>query len=226
MTVTPVDLFEYASGENPEILAPLEYRYELTTAATDLAGNELETEHSVSFNTLRRVRAALASVPDLTGYVRADGDVSPACYVGDSSTTANAWYRCGVTFELDRIHPTAVELEGATLYVTQNNHRGDGDSKLDPYDDLGALLLMDVEYDIKSVASYSSPGTQVGAESLATPAQMEFSLRDEVQGDFDARGPTGRTQFRFQFSVDSDFDDRVDWMQLSNRTLEVTYLLP
>jgi len=76
------------------------------------------------------------------------------------------------------------------------------------------------------VSSFDAPGTEVGSVSSPTPADFDFDVQSEVLADFIMEGASGRTQFRFEFETQSDFDDKLDWLQLVDRSLVVNYLLP
>jgi len=69
LTITPNNPLPYASGTSPTIPATL-FLWEISTAATDLAGNGLAATFSSSFTTLRRITS---SVPGTNVFNLLDG---------------------------------------------------------------------------------------------------------------------------------------------------------
>ncbi len=59
LTVSPTTGWAYASGTDPDLSSAQTYTVVLTTATSDLAGNELATDWSSTFSTLRQITETL-----------------------------------------------------------------------------------------------------------------------------------------------------------------------
>jgi PKD repeat protein len=103
LTVKPNSKLRYASGDAPASTTALRYTYEVSSVATDLAGNALPAFRS-SFSTLKRIRAALPSEPALRGTMFSDQRIAlNEVYGSVGDTVSNLGMRTFLSFDLSSL---------------------------------------------------------------------------------------------------------------------------
>lgn len=142
---------------------------------------------------------------------------------GDSGQAANAWYRCGLSFELSSIPAEMAVLQSAVLSADQSQ------SEASTFHELGTINVHDFDFAARNLANFSSPGTKLGTfggSATWAHAVRSFEVTAEVESDFASEGVKGDTQFMLEFTDDSDYDDTLDTVHYLNPTLEVNFLVP
>lgn len=235
LTIDPNSNLSYNGGSDPAAVNAREYAYQVTTVATDLAGNALSPAAN-SFKTLRRITQNLPALASLSGDVRADGltnicNAGRPC-AGDSGTAANAQYKGFVSFNMTDIPAGVHSFEFANLNMNQVVVSGV------PYAALGGTLLLDhISFATMNLASAFN-GTSLGAigtlSSDATLGYKTLSVLTAVQDDYAQRIARGnRTQYRLAFPTISNFNGIFDAARFETPTaaldpslLTVRYLVP
>ncbi|MEM7156322.1 MAG: Ig-like domain-containing protein [Myxococcota bacterium] len=217
LTVTPRDPLEYAMVANDGEPA-LTYDWTLSAAATDEAGNLLEEAVVTSFTTLRAQSIFAEPVRKLSGSVVGDQwtelySPSIGLMVGDDE--ANQFTRGLLTFPMEFPGNTTTILE-AELDASHFTAEGT------PYDDLGgSIRLHAVEFDIFDIAAAdASMRSDVGPLAAnAEQLMVEVDVSDAVRDSFAEALPT--TQFRAQFTAETDGANDIDRQQLQGISLSV-----
>lgn len=224
LILVPNGLLEYALGTEAQDVVAREYALTVTTTATDLAGNELEADTTISFTTLRAIQSELPLLSDRSGAVRQDGDYYPGFVMaGDAALPVNARWKGFMTFALDGLPTELVAMLQAEVACTKIDVVGA------PYDDFGGLQLHDVEFETPDLAAFddASIGLVVTSDEPALGADT-FDVTDAFQIDLDAGADV--SQFRFEFPVATDFDGEYDYALFSATkplpVLRVIYLVP
>ncbi len=224
LVITPAGLLEYGAASSPAEVIPRVYTLTITTAATDVAGNELEQDATVAFTTLKAIVHDLPIVAALTGAVRQDGDAYPGFIMaGDAALPANARWKGFVSFGLDDLPDDIAMFVAAELAYEQLDVIGS------PYDDLGSLEIHDVVFGATDLTAFEAASTgPVGISDEVGLGQDTFDVTPALQADLAAGADL--TQFRFEFPVASDFDDAYDYALFSatdpGPVLRVGYLIP
>ncbi len=116
LTVKPNGKLRYAFGDNPATTTALRYAFELSSVATDLAGNALPA-FSSSFSTLKRIRASLQSEPALRGTMFSDQRIAlNDAYASVGDTNSNLGMRGFLSFDLS---PLPADLPIANLLAAK-----------------------------------------------------------------------------------------------------------
>ncbi|MDV6374127.1 Ig-like domain-containing protein [Deinococcus arenicola] len=229
MTINPnADLTYTAAGKT--------YAFNLTSTATDLAGNALPPKNS-SFKTYKQITTTINSTAALDGYVRSDGLFNTnniLLLIGDSGAVDNSTYRSYLSFDLSGLPAglTSANILAATLTVRQSSVVGS------PYTDLdvGAsdLILDHVNYGTSLTATdfdptvYSNLGDIISSATAANYFKSTLSaLKDDLSNN------RTRSQYRLRFAKLTDGDGVADIAYLDSGDsatnkprLEVTYLIP
>lgn len=227
LTINPNADLTYAEGTDPAQLAANAYTIQLTTTATDLAGNPLAVAKATQFTTLRRITHSAPLIANLTNEVRADGTVGSACggnCVGDSGTAANAQYKAFISFNVSALAPGIHTLEQATVTFNQSVLGS-------PYTDLvgtgGGLLMDHVNTAELSLAAFNASALASLGVIATSNAAVSVEVADELEDDYVNRAARGdRSQYRLSFPLASDFDGAQDIVQVTSPKLTVVYLLP
>lgn len=224
LILTPGGLLEYENGASPDEVVARAYAVTITTAATDVAGNELEADTTVSFTTLKAIGAELPLFGERSGAVRQDGEYYPGFVMaGDAGVPANARWKGFMSFELDTLPADMTAMLQAEVLCSQIDVIGA------PYDELGGLELHDVVFTTPNLNAFDlvSNGVVTVSDEVAL-GEDTFDVSEAVQADLDADEPM--TQFRFEFPVVSDFDDAYDYAMFAVSepapVLRVIYLIP
>jgi hypothetical protein len=222
LTVTPNEPLAWGQGTDEAQTDAIAYAYTLTTAARDLAGNELAADHAVEFSTIRQILQTLPPLGPWSGRIRADGFVAfDYIMVGDSGAQENAQYKGFVSFEISGLPDGITELQGAEMHLHHYSSVGD------PYLDLGQLMAHDLEFTSMDVATFGAPSLgEVGMLSDAEDdgwriLDVTSFVADDYEADRDA------TQFRLEFETATDFneDQDVAYLQTTSTDPAVMYLL-
>jgi hypothetical protein len=226
LIITPNQPLVYGYATSPTDLNPNSYALSISTAATDLAGNELEMDVDIEFTMLNYVSEDIDLLGSLTGSMRQGAAWAfGIIQAGDSGNPPNLQYRGFASFPLYDLPTEIVEIVDATLLSTQYLVAGT------PYTDLGDLEIHDVEY------------TQVGNDAFITPSlgnlgvlsddasmgQKALHVAEAVAADFDAGSDT--TQFAYQFPLNTNGEAAADYVgfradDAPATQLRVEYLLP
>lgn len=224
LVVTPGGMLEYALGTDDEDVIARAYALTITTTATDLAGNELEADTTISFTTLRALQSTLPVLAEQSGAVRQDGEYYAGFVMaGDAGVPANARWKGFLSFALDGLPDGIVQMLQAEVVCDQIDVSGA------PYEELGGLELHDVDFGVPDLVAFDAPSSGVVVTSAEAALGVEsFDVSDAVQVDLDAAATL--SQFRLEFPVASDFDDAYDYAMFAAEEpapeLRVIYLIP
>lgn len=225
LTITPVDLLEYAEGvgTEPWEIDPIVYDLRIGTGAESEAGEPLGGELNLSFQTYKRMDASFGIDPTLTGHITdyqwlvISG--GPSLRVGDLQS--NHSMRGVVTFDLADMPSTAEVVEWAEWSTRQIDAVGDG--TVDP-----ETRAYHVTFDAMGEDAFLGfPLTQLGPYSTANDVSVVHDVTDKVQDDVDNRvDRLERSQYRIQFDGDSDNDGVGDYFEYDANamSLAVRYL--
>jgi hypothetical protein len=249
LTVNPRASLEYASGTNPNVVQARIYGFQLTDAATDLAGNKLAPTAS-SFKTLRRIEQNLIGLPDLSGTLSRNlktGEVLKAIgadalfTVGDSvvnaaNTPITFRRKLFYSYSLSALPDGIKKLEAATLSVLQFGLQGS------PFSVLGLLNLEHVSYAQFSSGLESAFGLGAFLRPLGPVMADDIGIAKlnvlvALTEDYDRRATRGnRSQYRLAFTVPSDANTQSDFARFTSvftggfldlgASLSVKYLVP
>lgn len=240
LTITPNAPLTYQTGSDPDATIAREYTFSLTTTATDLAGNELAEQFDSNFFTLRRITQALsklggdtnvATAQTLTGAVRSTGTVGTSGWVGYSSTGLGL--RSVFTMDLSPIPSDIVAVEQATFRIRQ-----DVAVTGDPFGNLMALTIHDIQFDALNVDTYGlmNAGNRLGTfTELASTGYRSYDVLTSVTNDLEHReARMNRSQFGLRFTRESGINNQNDYVTylLTSATagyaprLTVRYLVP
>ena len=146
LTVSAVAGWPYAEGTNYVLTDAHVFAVDVTTSATDVAGNELDSSASSSFSTLRRITETVNPSPVF--YYNSYSDILNVCdstfEVGYLVTTVTQRHRAIFALDGSLLPTEEVVIENATATFYQNNY----DSG---YYDTGSIVL-----DLLGPASYSA----------------------------------------------------------------------
>jgi len=209
-------------------------RWQVTTAAKDLAGNTLAATVTRTFRVIRQKTVDLESQAALDGYVFNTGGVnigSTSLFAGDYRD--NTYFRGFLSFDLTQlVTDGATTINSATLYAYQHTVVGA------PYTDLrGGVRAESVNYGPGlDAADFETPVlthtyTLSGSSALGW---KNVSVVLKVRDDYNNRAARGnRSQFRLRFPTTTDADSAFDYAAFyageasSNRPyLQVTYEYP
>jgi hypothetical protein len=204
LTIVPNQNLEYATGPLGDIdsVQANAYAFSLSTAAKDLAGNELAAPADVEFYTYRRIVAAIDTLGSMTVSVNSEGSFGlGVLWVGDNPDGSYLW---GLTSAPLYDLPEGIEvIESAEFRVEQvstsaNNPFGD--------EALGVVNLYDIEYTDPGDSSDIPMGTELGV--LTTAAAEGLMRQVDVTEAFAADYEAGvdLTQFALHFSTNTDTD--------------------
>jgi len=225
LIITPLSELPYGSGVSALDITPQAIALSVTTAATDLAGNELEQDFDLEFTMLNLIREEIGLLGSMSGSIRADGLAQFGMIrAGDAGNPPNARYRGIASFPIDDLSPDIAEFVDATLLSTQYETAGS------PYTDLGELELHQVAFDSISAAFETPSEGLLGvlADSGAN-GQHALHVTAAVQASYDAGADM--TQFAYQFPLATDFDGTADYAEFHATNepatlLRVDYLVP
>ncbi len=237
LTVKPNAPLTYSSGTDPSTVIAQTYSFNLSSIATDLAGNVL-TGIGSSFKTLRQISATVYSSGALDGHVYSDGAISNLTInilVGDNESNLGA--RGLLSFDLSSL-PDAVlsgNLLTAKLFIEKGNMFGSPFVKLKALcnttfcpPSTGSVGVDHVSYGATLTAgAYSTPSLAklpdldtpafntsgpVGFFETTTPDNTKnLDALEAVRNDWDNRAARGkRSQFRLSFQRDTDGNGAAD----------------
>lgn len=125
VTVVPEGGWHYAEGTAADQTDPQAYLVTISDAASDQAGNQLETSYQSGFSTLRRITADLrpSTVLRYDSYQREAHDCTNTFEVGHFSSQSAKGYQYGLVGLQDALlPPTVTEIESAVLTVREHSH--------------------------------------------------------------------------------------------------------
>jgi hypothetical protein len=221
LTIQPVEPLEYAHGKNAKTATAIEYSFDLSDAATDLAGNPLESGESVSFTTLRRVSRELLAIAKLTGHYGPLASSGNELEVGDN--WQNYVVRGLITIDIASIDDDVHAFESAILLAEQHS------TVAATYTSLGGQIdAYHVLFDSVSLtAATSEPLSSVGIFSTnSASAVKQINVLPQLSDDYDNRGERGdRSQYRLEFEDLTDHNDDKDQAEFHAPSISVTYLI-
>ena len=222
LTITPNEPLAWGQGTDEALTDAIAFAYTITTAARDLAGNELEADHAVGFSTIRQILQTLPPLGPWSGRIRADGLVGfDYIMAGDSGAQENAQYKGFISFEISGLPDGITEFQGAEMHVHHYSAIGD------PYIDLGQLMAHDLEFTSMDVATFGAPS--LGEVGMLSDSEDDgwriLDATSFVADDYEANRDA--TQFRLEFETPTDFneDQDVAFLQTTNTDPAVMYLL-
>ena len=229
LTITPNEPLALGEGYDPDEVEALTYQVAITTAARDLAGNELEENFVAEFATTRLIlEMSLPLSEGLYGWIRQDGATTNATMAaGDSGeqNNQNAQYKGFMSFDLDTLPEGIQSFVAAEMRLYQTTCNGT------PYEDLGNLRAYDIEFDSLDVTAFQAPSlAEVGVLSDdPAPGIRPIDVTSFVMEDYEA-GRT-QTQFRMEFDEATDLNQDVDRAVFSTTgtypaALPILYTIP
>ena len=226
LIITPSNELLLGTGTSSVDITPRSYAFTITTAATDLAGNELEQDVPIEFTMLNRIHEQIDLLGALSGRVREDGNTAFGfIQAGDSGNPPNAQYRGFASFPMYDLPADIVEITEANLLSTQYAVAGS------PYTDLGDLQIHDIEFFTLGLESFSAPSLgNLGVLSNSTAnGQRALDVTAAVIDDYEAGSDT--TQFAYQFPLTTNLDSGADYVLFYGEdspatVLDIEYLLP
>jgi hypothetical protein len=230
LSIAPRDALRVASGTNLAQLEAREYRIQLSSGASDRAGNPL-APFEMTFAVVRELTQVIpASVDrDLSGNWRSDDtygvevceDVDATICVGDSLAEGSPTYRGFASFDLSSLPAERQAIGSATvsLVVAASYNL--------PFLALGALRLEQVRFDAIGMPSFEQDA-KAALGTLATQGNVGDTLSADVSAAVRADGAERLTQFRLRFERDRIEDGlpNVVMFDLADTRLSVTSLLP
>jgi hypothetical protein len=205
------------------------YTLQITSVATDLAGNSLATAYPVEFTTLTRMTGFLSLELEAGVVVPSKGDAyscaQQTLLIGDSDANGNS--KAFFTFDLSKLPGDIAEIEQATFEVPWQRTIGD------PWGNLGALLLEHTDLALPRATGALSAKALAPLGSLANTGRSTLSIdvTSALAQDYAARAQRqNRSQYRMAFEKTTDNDSALDVLLVdcrSNRlTISVSYLVP
>jgi hypothetical protein len=223
LTVTPISPLAVAEGDDLEQLEAERYGITLTTSARDLAGNQLAAPVELEFTTARRITAALAPIPELSGSLAQGGTTTlTGCLVGDNKD--DEAIRLGLSFSLAQVPERVLRFERVVLGAEQVTASGAGETSVFASHDTIAVAQAWFEaiVDLHAAAwvpigLFSDDAVDGWRELDVTDALVQSRALDEE-----------RIQFRLGFTVASDHDGAWDTssFECASMVLDLSYLLP
>lgn len=225
LTITPKEPLALAQGigNDPSMTDAKDYQLFVLETATDEAGNPLASAFELAFTTQKRMETSVGIVADLTRYRTSGGTTAPVgadLRIGDFGAL---YYRGFVTFDLAAL-PDGVEIEMAGFGVRQTAVIGE------PFL-LGAVDTAHVTYDTVNTTAWNAPALAM-MDPLTTTAPLgprTVDVTAAVADDVANRvARANRSQFRLQFSTNSDGDASQDTVELGTATfgMLIIYLAP
>ncbi len=236
VTITPVAELEYATapGDSPGVLAN-RYTVRLASGATDYAGNALEADTEIAFDTLKALWLVLKADDALTRSLTPTGlvyDPTDPLVVGDDA--ANSAIRSTISFDISWLPAETVAVSDAVLATRQLVNDAWGT----PYVDLNATMSMDhvsfPSLEDDNAANYAFNTSEAAHATFAdvcTDGQVpvEVDVTDAVDDDLANRAARmDLSQFLLRFDTYTDLFRDVDRAVISRDLIElqVEYLVP
>jgi hypothetical protein len=222
LTVTPNAPLAYAIGLDPEVLEPNSYAYSLSTDAQDLAGNALEEEHAVSFDTARMFLAEGPLVEDGYGVVDMDTGNQAGILIAGNSDVGHV-LRGFLTFTLPVLPEERLALLVA-LETSQIEVTGDPYTKL--ADEAGALALTPAvfsNYEEVAEVDTSAPMTYV-SQAAALGSRSVF-VTEAIEPLYEGEATYAQFVFEFAESDDGDAEQDTALFDHNSTRLVIAYLL-
>ncbi len=230
MTYNPDNSFDYGNT----------IIWKLSTAAKDLAGNELGSDISHSFKVIRQTTVKIYSTASLDGSVSNLGEVltEPAWVIPDGivgDLDNNTYRRTFLSFDLSSLPTDLKTITTATLYVRQFVANGTA------YSELGKLTALHVSYGSSLTgADFETPVIGLICKSLgiggiistcpnvlSTNANLEFkslSATTKLRDDWQNRATRGaRSQYRLQFTKNATANNNGDLVAVGTGDLAQDY---
>jgi Big-like domain-containing protein len=232
LSIHPIVPLPYDSGAFGAGVTALEYAFQLSTAARDLAGSSLEAPLDVTFTVQREITQVFEVVKDrnVTGNYRSDDNygilgcerVDTTICVGDSlGTGVELTYRGFLSFDVSALPASHTSISAAALDLPISFLVGT------PSSGLGTLEVERVDVPSINLAAMDAPGlTQVGTlpnDGVAGDV-LSMNVLSSLATPFNA----GRLQYRLHFTINTNGNlasDLVvfDW---SAPRLSLTYRIP
>jgi hypothetical protein len=233
LTITPNSPLLYATGTSPTIAATL-FTFQISTAATDLAGNSLAATFASSFTTLRRITSSVPGTNIFNLYdgtpIGPSGVVPIACNpstldgnnVGrEVSLAFTSIRRLFITFQIPSAPAGVTTVESAVLRGLQTQVDGD------PYS-TSVLTADEIPFqgspDVTSntVAPIRSLGTFATSASMTMP---QMSITATFAQSFIPAGQDTPVMIRLQFGA-LPSADALAYFSCTGFLATWTYLVP
>ena len=233
LVIDPSALLDVATGTDAGSVTAHEYTFELTSRASDRAGNPL-APLDVTFAVAREITQTVSAEvnPTQSGNWRSDGVygvetcdfTSATVCIGDSISAGAPSYRGFVTFDLSPLPADRLALSAAELSLTVSSIFSN------PFAALGALQLESVRFDDVGIgpAAFDRPA-RAALGTLATGATIGDDLTADVLSAVEADATLdGPSQYRLRFERDAADDGMLNMVifELGTIQLQVSYLVP
>jgi hypothetical protein len=230
LSIEPKSPLRVAAGTNFAQLDAEEYSIQLSSAASDRAGNPL-APFDLTFAVVRELTQLVTASGDrtLSGNWRSDDtfgvdvceEAAATICVGDSFSLGSPSYRGFVSFDLSALPAERREISKATLSLTI------GATYNFPFLALGALRLERVRFDRIGLAAFEQ-AAEATLGTLGTQGSAGDTLEADVTSALRADAAVGQSQFRLRFERDGIEDGlpNVVLFELADTRLSVTCRLP
>lgn len=227
LTIDPTLDLAYATGSSPIAVDPLEYTIEVTTDATDVAGNPLEEGVSSTFFTLRNLTVGIPHDSAYTGtIVGSTGEIQTGAgddpIVGDHSD--NVPRRGFMGFSISGLPSGIVQFNSAQLRADQWLVSGN------PIPSLGsAVTIHHISPEVLPGGAFGSAqlenlGVWSDEDSYSATNTKSTDVTNNVQYDYE-NGET-HTQYRLELPTQTNFNTTTDRLRYNDEVLEINYLVP
>jgi len=220
----------YPAETDPNVPA-VPFKFKLTTAAKDLAGNALASDVSWQFTLLRAITQSIAVTRQGTWF---NGSTLTVAVAGAGDSTANAEARGFIGADILALPTGIVAFRGATIRTTIPFISGD------PFGAFGNLLIQSVSVALPvKQAAFDAPAIRdlgvliaaTGHNAVGDPVSKD--VLEAVKDDYANRVARGnRSQYRVLFPSAPNSNSTQDLVQVIGAgssipcTLTVEYLLP
>jgi hypothetical protein len=206
LAITPKQSLVYAEGvgDDPSTVAARTYTLAIGTDAADLAGNTLESAHTLTFATKRRMTTALDLDTSMTRVMLGASLLGSSndIWIGDNAV--NVPYRAFITFDLSPL-PADITIESAQFSARQLAPVGS------PYN-LGPVQANHVTFPtlngLGSLQAMSIPGTY---STNAASESKSIDVTSQLVDDIAHRATrSDRSQYRLQIDLATNNDGVAD----------------
>lgn len=221
LTIVPAAPLAYAEG-GPETVARA-YGIRITTAAKDKEGRPLAKEASVAFTTLRRITQALPMISVMSGRVLSNATFSSGVLAAGDFMNGGVEReaRASLTYMLDLLPQSPLQLEKATLKLSDANAEGAPDFFL------GVIHADHVTFAVGSASFGVAPMTSRIVTSNFQAKTRTVDVTDMFADDLANRADrSNRSQFRLRYASAPSGNNQTDitYFDKSTATLEAVYL--
>jgi len=220
LTISPDQALAYGTGNgnSPNPADRLTYSISIGAGATDLAGNPLEADFTLSFATKLRMFTTATLVSPLSCTTLGGSSLAENINViaGDA-TLNNVTYRGYLSFDLSKL-PADVTIEDAKFAARQMPVEGS------PYGLLGPLQVYHLSFTTMSNVSAVAPMSNAGVFSQdGTVESKSIDVSTQVADDIAHRTERGDlSQYRLQFDTPYFNNNAFDRATFAKDTFEMS----